>query len=93
MTTENVFDTGPCLFDHITCTKRYMNNMLELTLMSQDAHNQNKNQPSSNRRLVLTSNSDFFGQRHHKYITKQNHKNFPLDFKSFLNKKVYLDAL
>lgn len=43
MTTENVFDTGPCLFDHITCTKRYMNNMLELTLMSQDAHNQNKN--------------------------------------------------
>lgn len=25
MTTENVFDTGPCLFDHITCTKRYMN--------------------------------------------------------------------
>lgn len=57
MTTENFFDTGPCLFDHITCTKRYMNNMLELTLMSQDAHNQNKNQPSSNRRLVLTSNS------------------------------------
>lgn len=43
MTTENVFDTGPCLFDHITCTKRYMNNMLELTLMSQDTHNQNKN--------------------------------------------------
>lgn len=27
MTTENVFDTGPCLFDHITCTKRYMNNV------------------------------------------------------------------
>lgn len=43
MTTENFFDIGPCLFDHITCTKQYMNNMLELTLMSQDAHNQNKN--------------------------------------------------
>lgn len=43
MITENVSDTGPCLFDHITCTKRYMNTMLELTLMSQDAQDQNKN--------------------------------------------------
>lgn len=32
MTTENVFDTGPCLFDHITCTKRYMNNMLRVNI-------------------------------------------------------------
>lgn len=40
MTMENVSDTGPCLiFDHLTCTKHYMNNTEEIMLMIQDAHN------------------------------------------------------